>query len=209
MLGDIATYVAREWRVIAQAPWTFAIALAALSALAYFAARWRFSARIEHLDERVKLRDDQIADYKRKLDGATPDEARARLDALEKLVGHLKPRELTASQRATLVAHLSRVTGKASLEYTYGDRPSQDYCNLLAAVFREAGWNVSDRHAVMTAWGTPNVGLRLMMPRDVPPTPMQEVVVASLQAAGVAFDYGDTMLPEGLDIRLLTGPRLA
>ncbi|UYY59320.1 hypothetical protein [Sphingomonas sp. S2-65] len=46
----------------------FLIVLALAFGAAYAAARWAFAARLDTLGERLKLKDDQIADRDRKLD---------------------------------------------------------------------------------------------------------------------------------------------
>jgi len=197
----------QDWSVIVQAWPSLSLTALALIATTWLVVGWLYRHQLATLKERIALKDDRIKEYERKLDGATPEEAKDRVDALEKLVQHLKPRELTAEQHITLLTHLQRNAGAVRVEFTLGDKSSQDYADTLAGIFREAGWDVQ-RMQVMTSWGTPNPGLRVLMPLDLPPTPLQQAVVAALAAAGIAFDQGDTMLPEGLDIRVLTGPRL-
>ncbi|MEW6016765.1 MAG: hypothetical protein AB1760_01670 [Pseudomonadota bacterium] len=106
MLAGLAEYLAREWAVVSQAPFTFIIASLLVGAVAWAAVLWRYGGKIDHLEERVRLRDDEIADYKRKLDGATPDEARARIEKLEHDIERLSeavlPRKLDDKMRAEL-----------------------------------------------------------------------------------------------------------
>lgn len=45
--------------------------------------------RISDLEERIRLRDDQLSDYKKRLDGASPDQAADRIAALEMQVAEL------------------------------------------------------------------------------------------------------------------------
>jgi uncharacterized caspase-like protein len=60
-----------------------------------------------------KLQADQIVDYKTKLSGASPDEAKARLDALETIVADLSPRLLSEEQSRKLISILSTDPGRA------------------------------------------------------------------------------------------------
>lgn len=81
---DAIEYLGGEWGVISQAPVIFFVALAILATAIWFALHWQFGARLT-------LRDDAIADYRRKLDGATPDEAADRIARLEKRLNSLTP----------------------------------------------------------------------------------------------------------------------
>jgi hypothetical protein len=60
------------------APATFLIALVIIAGVIWVALSWSYSTRIENLESRISLREDQIAYYKSKLN-----EAKKRLDALE------------------------------------------------------------------------------------------------------------------------------
>ena len=71
------------WDMITRAPVPFISILVVISLVAYQAAKWRYGAQLEQRDERIKHKDELIADYKAKLSGATPDEARAQIQALE------------------------------------------------------------------------------------------------------------------------------
>ncbi|PDQ19482.1 hypothetical protein CN311_19215 [Mesorhizobium sanjuanii] len=68
---------AKEWPVISGAPASFGIAVAIVGTSIWLALRWQYGARLTH-------RDDEIAAYRRKLDGASPDEAAQKIAALEK-----------------------------------------------------------------------------------------------------------------------------
>lgn len=61
------SYLEQQWAVLSQAPFVFLIVLALAFGAAYAAARWAFAARLDTLAERLKLKDDQIADRDRKL----------------------------------------------------------------------------------------------------------------------------------------------
>jgi hypothetical protein len=85
MLDDIRQNLLDQWQVIADAPAIFAMAVLVVAALIWIAMRWAYGARIQHKDAQIALQQAQIDDYRRKLDGASPDEARARIAALEKI----------------------------------------------------------------------------------------------------------------------------
>jgi hypothetical protein len=64
---EFLTYLAKEWGVIGQAPVTFLIAMVLAGLLAYALARWAFTARLDTAADRLKFKDEQIADRDRKM----------------------------------------------------------------------------------------------------------------------------------------------
>jgi len=70
-MDKLFEYIAREWGVISQAPFTFFILSAITFGLAYLAAKWKFAAVIgqvkaanETLRERLQLKSEQAESYK-------------------------------------------------------------------------------------------------------------------------------------------------
>ena len=72
MLDQILDHVDKEMRVLLDAPLLFFAALAVTSTFIWRVFEWRYAAK-----------NDLIELYKAKLDGATPEEARARIEKLE------------------------------------------------------------------------------------------------------------------------------
>src|SRR6185369_14079731 len=86
MFEQFVQYALGQVRLIAEAPLVFGAAVLFLGAIIWAALRWRYSAVIEH-------RNGIIALYKARLNGASPDQAKARMDSLEGQVVSLKNRE--------------------------------------------------------------------------------------------------------------------
>ena len=82
----IQQYVLGEVRLISEAPFVFGAAVLLLGAIIWAALRWRYSSIIDHRDRTIAL-------YKARLDGATPDQAKGKMDSLEGQVVSLKNRE--------------------------------------------------------------------------------------------------------------------
>ena len=76
MFEQFVRYVLGEVRLIAEAPLVFGAAVLFLGAIIWAALRWRYSRIIER-------RNYVIALYKARLNGATPDQAKAKIDSLE------------------------------------------------------------------------------------------------------------------------------
>ena len=86
MFEQLVQSVLDQARLVAQAPVAFAAGVVILGAIIWSMLRWRYAKMIEH-------RNGIIALYKARLNGASPDQAKARMDSLEGQVVSLKNRE--------------------------------------------------------------------------------------------------------------------
>src|SRR6476620_1196824 len=86
MSEQFVQYVLGEVRLIAEAPLVFGAAVLFLGAIIWAALRWRYAGIIAHRNRIIAL-------YKARLNGASPDQAKARMDSLEGQVVSLKNRE--------------------------------------------------------------------------------------------------------------------
>ncbi|MEM6623665.1 MAG: hypothetical protein AAF674_15655 [Pseudomonadota bacterium] len=76
-----------EWAVVSQAPFTFAVFAVLMLGAAFGVARLLYASRIDSLKERIQLRDDQLADIRRKAGTDSPEELASKIDDLERRVG--------------------------------------------------------------------------------------------------------------------------
>jgi acyl-CoA synthetase (AMP-forming)/AMP-acid ligase II len=74
---------------------TFIAILVVMLVAVWIALNYLYGQQIASKDAQIQLLDRQVADYKDKLHGASPDQAKARIDALEKRLGQFEPRRLT------------------------------------------------------------------------------------------------------------------
>ena len=84
-MDEIIKYVLDEMRVLGNAPVVFAGTILIIAGAIWWALSWRYS-RI------IKNRERTIALYKNRLGGASPDEAKAKIDSLEGQIWTLKDR---------------------------------------------------------------------------------------------------------------------
>jgi plasmid stabilization system protein ParE len=120
-------------RVIAQAPVTFFAALAVLSAIIWKLLAWRHAAK-----------DDLITLYKARLDGATPDQARARIDKLETTIRRTVGSEwppLTPQQIQALSREVANIE-KRRIQVMYLNLHGKTLAKGIADAFEAAGWDV-------------------------------------------------------------------
>jgi hypothetical protein len=142
-------------RVIAQALPVFIVAVLAgallFSTLIALALRWRWrgvvghkDARIEALEEHVRLRDDQLSN---KLQTTPPEEARQMIDALQAQIARLTPRRVPEAVRPVILDTLRRPLDTTRAIALSWDAPTPD-AEILArdfnTLFREAGWDVGE-----------------------------------------------------------------
>lgn len=173
--------------MILQAPATFAIAIVILAGIIWGAMNWTYSSQVTNLQSRLSLRDDQIADYKTKLEGATPDEAKNRLEALELQVKALSPRRLTEEQKDKIIQSLKGVSGTIEIAQDMGAPDAKAYRGDLALAFQAAGWIVS-LPAVLGLGNPPPTGVGLMVGNPAAMQPIELATKRALEAAAIVFD---------------------
>jgi hypothetical protein len=73
-MKEILEYLAKEWIIIAGAPWAFLISVVLCSSIVYAALNWRYSGIIETLKERletlkhsISAKDGQLDEYRERL----------------------------------------------------------------------------------------------------------------------------------------------
>ncbi|MGA2223467.1 MAG: hypothetical protein ABSH41_03375 [Syntrophobacteraceae bacterium] len=89
----LLVYLAKEWGVVSKAPSTFVILAVMMCTVAYLAARWLYKGIISNRDSEITLLKAQRDDYRDKLGGATPDQAKARIDDLETRIKAARQRQ--------------------------------------------------------------------------------------------------------------------
>ena len=120
---------------MAEAPLVFGAAVLFLGAIIWAALRWRYSGIIER-------RNDIIALYKARLNGATPDQAKAKIDSLEGQVVSLKNREWPKLTPAA-VTDFERVLASQEshvVSILPTDRDSIFFARDLVDAFKRIGW---------------------------------------------------------------------
>jgi hypothetical protein len=97
-LDSIKNQIVAEWRVIRDAPLTILAAFVFISLGAWRVVSWADGTTISGKDATIESLKTQIDSYKDKLGGASPDEAKARIDLLEKRLVSIEPRHLSEQQ---------------------------------------------------------------------------------------------------------------
>lgn len=135
MFEQFVQYVLGEVQLIAEAPLVFGAAVLFLGVIIWAALRWRYSGIIEHRNRIIAL-------YKARLNGATPDQAKAKIDSLEGQVASLKNREWQKLTSAAVTDFESVLAsqGPHVVSVLPQDRDSVFLARDLVDAFKRIGW---------------------------------------------------------------------
>lgn len=201
-----------QFAAVSAAPIPFAVAVLVASGLIWWALDWRYSSIVSNRDGEISLLKGQRDDYKDKLGGATPDQAKARIDALETRIALIEPRRLTTQQRASLASALrGSFQGDRRIDIvseTAGDAPQ--LAADLSSVFREAGgWRIQEP-TVMGLGNRPPLGVAVQFPDLTKPDADAVLVMNALRSAGLGFDIQQRpQMPGASPVAVLVTTRIA
>jgi hypothetical protein len=205
-MESIIKYVVGELSTIVHAPGVFVTAVLALGAAVWWAMDWRYAGVIANRDSEISSLRTQRDEYKEKLQGATPSEAKARIDSLEAQVAALAPRRLTNDQRARLAASLKLPSGMtytiALIAEASGDSPQFEAD--LSASFRDAGgWSLIEP-TVMGIGSRPPLGLAIQLPDPTKPSPATAIVMNAFHSISLKYAIQPIpTIPHNADVAVL------
>jgi hypothetical protein len=81
--GESVSAVSDQFMIVLNAPIPFVLVVAAVGGVIWKILQLHYAERLQRKDELLALRQAQVDDYKNKLEGASPDAAKHRIDALE------------------------------------------------------------------------------------------------------------------------------
>jgi hypothetical protein len=150
------------WPMIEANPVTFIAILVVMLVAVWIALSYLYGQRIASKDAQIQLLDRQVADYKDKLHGASPDQAKARIDALEARLGQFEPRRLTDNQRKILIER-ARVNDHELTIICEASSDCMTYAAAFEAPLREAGWTVYN-YQIPNPPQRPRTGIAVQVP---------------------------------------------
>ncbi|MBV9883001.1 MAG: hypothetical protein JO276_08340, partial [Sphingomonadaceae bacterium] len=184
-----------QFAAVARVPIPFLAALIVSWIVIRWHARQQLRNRIGNLQVLADLRDAQLQDYKDKLDGASADQAKARMGALESRlyevlaqVAALAPRTLSDQQRRAALAVLDRFRGSRVVVVSDAEAPDvKRLAESLTATFHGAAWHVETGIALEME-ERPATGVGLLVADPARLTLPQQSIAEALRDAGLAFD---------------------
>jgi hypothetical protein len=184
---DFIDRIAAEWLVISGAPFSFLAAIAVIAIVIFAFMNWWHGGTITTLEQRLKLKEDQLEDYKNKLDGRTPDEAKARLDALETRLSNIEPRRLNDTQINELSLAVSKIKGQIAIAHDMAAPESRHLAGALVRAFGNGGWKV-ETPQVAGISNAPSGGIALRVPDRANLSEAQDAVLGALKAIGLQVE---------------------
>lgn len=176
----------QQLRAIYAAPALYLAAVFAVGAAVWWVAGQYYSERISTMKEQLVLVEGQRDEYKNKLSGASPDEAKARLEKLEASLAALAPRKLSNEQTKTLQAALL-IVGSIVILHDVSCADCNAYGNSIDTAFRAGAWQVVNSPLI-----GPNVfprsGLGVSVANPQSPSPQEAAILKSFKSANVPFD---------------------
>ncbi|MGO9133783.1 MAG: hypothetical protein ACLP8A_07000 [Methylovirgula sp.] len=151
------------------------------------ALSWSYSSIINSYEGRIKLKDDQISEYKDKLNGATPAEAKARLDALESQLKALSPRRLSSEQRNLIARAISGTKATINIVHDGASPDANQFAGDFLWAFQAGGWTVVPSMGIGIGNPAPTgLALRVVDPSAL--SAADKVIQNALEAAHVSYD---------------------
>jgi hypothetical protein len=185
----------REAKAVASAPLLFAgIVLAALVAV-WGTLYWSYRATLSSKERHIAALEHRVAEYRESVSGATPDDARRRIEALEielkTLRLRLHPRRLTAAQRSAILDHSRLPAGARPHALTVVYEADCSDCkpfaqDLASTLDASEGWHAGIE-VLAPPIERPRYGLGIRVTDPLRPSPEAVLLQEALRSAGLAF----------------------
>jgi len=137
-----------QWEVIARAPLPFFIALVVAGAIIWIVLAYSYRTRLSNLASEIALVTRQRDDYRDKLGGASPDEAKRKMEELEKRVKETigsRWEPLTKDEAARLAAAVAKLE-KRRIQVMFANQLGKALARSIADAFE---WPCGAQEATM------------------------------------------------------------
>jgi hypothetical protein len=127
------------WPLITANVPTFVVIVALICGALWVAFNWAYGRVIARKDSQIELQDRQLADYRQKLEGATPDEAKAKIEELEDRI-----RDTVAGPVPTIAATSTWKPVHLAIQHIsekIGDRNAEDCFEGSRLALRQAAYD--------------------------------------------------------------------
>lgn len=148
---------------------TFIVIVALIITVVWWAMNWRYGTVLGNKDSEIALLRSQRDDYKDKLGGASPDQAKARMETLEQTIGvtiGTKWTPLTKGEISALSKKLEAIP-KSRATIMYENALGKDLAQSFFDAFKAAGWTETQfstgsglGEGVVTGWSSRAAGIK-------------------------------------------------
>lgn len=182
--------ILEQFALISAAPIPFLLVTIATIGIVWFVVNWSYSAVLSSKNSQIELLERQVADYKDKLSGATPYEAKAKINSLEARLSRIEPRHLSTDQR-NIIASLVTVTyGINYVISAQSDMTCADcgqYLSEFQDILHKARWDTVTTRVSGASAASPK-GIAIITPDTNNPLPEASALITALVAAKIDFD---------------------
>lgn len=204
----------RQFNALTSAPLLFVVALIVVAAAIWGALQFSYRGVLSSKDRYIALLERRLGEYREAVGGATADEARRRIEAMDTEIKTLRlrlnPRRLTPDQRQAIVDRSRLPSGAQVRAVTVAvERDCVDcaaFAEGIAMALRDSqGWTISSG-APAAAGDRTGPGLAVRVGDRLRPSPDAIVLQQALRSAGLEFAVvGGGMTP---NVELLVTERL-
>lgn len=197
---SLEKFLSDTWAVFSQTPVATTVVFITVFVSGFSLGRYLSNSRIGDLEERVRLRDDQLAN---KLATTPPEQALEMIRALEGRVSDLHVRRLTAQQRSAIETVCNRKGEDPFSIQIYQDGIGSDglLADMLALFAKLPGWTLGTGFQITDAPPT-RTGLVVNVADVGHPTTAEALVTSAFRTAGLDFEVREA--PErSSDVELL------
>jgi hypothetical protein len=122
---------------------TFFVILVLIIGAVWIVVNWSYSGVLASKSGQIELQDRQLADYREKLKGATPEQAKETIDALERTLRMMIGQSwqpLSKSQITNLASKIKDIK-KSRAQIMYQNHLGKELAQNIFDAFKEAGWD--------------------------------------------------------------------
>ena len=204
----------REAKAVSSAPIFVGALTMVLIVLIWFVVHWSYRSVLSNKNSYIASLERRVADYRETLNGASPEQARRRIEAMElelkTLHIRLAPRRLTAAQRESIADRSRLPPGAQSRSLTVMVQENCSDCpafaaEIVAALRLSDNWTVSSQRLTHVEVH-PRSGLGIRVADPTRPPPEAVILQQALRSAGLAFNM--LRADAGSDLELLVTERL-
>jgi len=122
---------------------TFFVILVLIVGAVWVAFNWSYGAVLATKNGQIELQDRQLADYRDKLKGATPDQAKAKIDSLERTVRMTVGKDWEPLSKAEIAVLASKLKAlpKTRIQIMYENALGKDLAQSFLDAFKAAEWD--------------------------------------------------------------------
>lgn len=166
-------------------PFLLAVAIAGIAI--WKLVQREYSVRLTNAASDISSLERRLRDYETKLGGASADEAKARIEALEKRIDSVEPKKVSVSQRHAMAAALEGLEGSVAIMSDAQSPDSKRISDGIAAALQSAGWRARIGASLGVSVKAPS-GIFFTIPDPANPDATQRALMRALEIGGFRFD---------------------